>query len=384
MDELIDLAEITDLKGIYFTSDDEFFDLTTPNGIFRARSAVNAAERESRKISERTKRKEADRAKNGLPHGGHRAFGYEAGGITLKDDEVAVLHEAAAKVISGWSYVEVAEWLNECGYMTAQGKQWLSITVRNTLRRKRYAGIRVHQGAEYPASWPAVFDSDTWDELQFIIRQREERGSGSAGSGQYMLTTLLYCGNCTSRLNGEPKRDKPHRPLRRTYVCRGCRGITRNADALEHFIREVICFRLDTPELGQLLAKDEIQVNKLRELVDVRRQKVNKIASLVDDYADGTLSKADYTRARTRVEAALSAIDAELDSLQRSRLNVALSGGESVKEAWIKQTDGWRRQVISLLTSRIIVHPGNTKPFYMADGKRYRFDPNLIEIEWAA
>jgi site-specific DNA recombinase len=382
MDELIDLAETTALKEIYFTSDGEGFNLETPNGIFRARSAVNAAERESRKISERTKRKEADRAKNGLPHGGHRTFGYTADGRSLVEVETAVLDDMAGKTVIGWSYLEISEWLNREGHKTAQGKEWFPITVRNTLRRKRYAGIREHLGVEYPATWPAVFDADTWEELQYVIRTRSEKGSGSAGRGRYMLTGLLYCGACGDRLNGEPKRDKPHRPLRKVYVCRGCRGINRNAGALEHFIREVITYRLDSPELASLLDKDEKKDRQLKELVAERQMKTRRLTGLLDDYTDGTLSKTDYLRARTRVEAALADVERELDQLQRSRLNLALSAGESVKDAWMKQSDGWRRQVISLLTERIVVLPGKTKPFYDCDGVTMRFDPSLVEIDW--
>jgi site-specific DNA recombinase len=77
---LIDLAESTNLREIYMTSD-EGYDLSNPNGIYRARQAVALAERESRKISERTKRKQADRARNGFSHGGRRCFGYKSGNM---------------------------------------------------------------------------------------------------------------------------------------------------------------------------------------------------------------------------------------------------------------------------------------------------------------
>jgi site-specific DNA recombinase len=62
-EQLIDLAETTDLREIHLTSE-EGYDLSTSNGIYRVRQAVNLAERESRKISDRIRRKQADRARN--------------------------------------------------------------------------------------------------------------------------------------------------------------------------------------------------------------------------------------------------------------------------------------------------------------------------------
>ncbi|MGH3298503.1 MAG: recombinase family protein, partial [Trebonia sp.] len=63
-EQLIDLAAATDLREIHLTSKDGY-ELSTPSGIYGLRQAVNLAERESRKTSERLRRKLADRARNG-------------------------------------------------------------------------------------------------------------------------------------------------------------------------------------------------------------------------------------------------------------------------------------------------------------------------------
>lgn len=112
VEELIDLAERTSLREIYLTSD-EGYDLSTLNGIYRARQAVALAERESRKISERTKRKQADRARNGYSHGGRRCFGYKSGNMELDEVEAAVLNEMAGKLLGGYSFKDIAYWANE-------------------------------------------------------------------------------------------------------------------------------------------------------------------------------------------------------------------------------------------------------------------------------
>jgi hypothetical protein len=67
----------------------------------------------------------------------------------------------------------------------------LPITVRNLLQKKRYAGVREYQGAEYPAVWPAVFDTATWKTLQLTLRQRREARAETPAARRYLLTPLV-------------------------------------------------------------------------------------------------------------------------------------------------------------------------------------------------
>jgi site-specific DNA recombinase len=220
-DDLIDLAEITDLQALNFTSDDRY-DLRTANGISRARDAVNRAERESRKLSERIKRTLNDRAEEGAAHGGRRPYGYKPGGMKVDKKEATILRDMAARVIAGQSCREVAYWANDQGYRTAEGKLWHPVTIQNSLRRPRYIGIRVHQGAQYPAKWPAIFDHETWDKIQLALQLSADKYASRPVGRKYLLTGLLYCGKCGMPLNGSTKRDKPEGD-----VCRHSAGALR-------------------------------------------------------------------------------------------------------------------------------------------------------------
>lgn len=247
-EQLIGLAGATDLREVYLTSG-EGYDLSIPNGVYRLRQAVDLAERESRKTSERIKRKLADRARNGQTHGSRRCFGYKAGNMEIDEAEASLLREMGSKLLVGCSFKEIAYWANEKGYKTAEGKMWYPVTIRNSLRRVRYAGIREHHGERYPATWPAVFDAATWEKMQLKITLSADRFADRRKARKYLLTGRVYCGKCGSSLNGETKRDQPGRPVRPVYHCRvqgetqrerGCGGVTINADALNWYIRESV------------------------------------------------------------------------------------------------------------------------------------------------
>ncbi len=66
--------------------------------------------------------------------------------MEIDEAEASILREMGSKLLANYSFKEIAYWANEQGYKTAEGKLWYPITIRNTLRRVRYAGIREHRG----------------------------------------------------------------------------------------------------------------------------------------------------------------------------------------------------------------------------------------------
>lgn len=389
LEELIQLVEQYKVKVITVEGD---IDLSTPQGRLIARILVSVARSEMEVKGARHKLANQQRAEQGLPHPARRAYGYESDGVTLRPDEVAVLREMASRFLSGWSYNEIAYDLNARGLTTAYGSPFYSVAIRQILTRKRYAGIREHNGVDYPAAWPAVFDSETWARIQYGIKERSAQYADRPKAKKYLLTGLLYCGACGTPMVGMTTRDKSTRPLRRTYRCRGqgrvhrdeggCGKVSRGAVPLHHFIRELVCARLDSPELAKLLSggKSDVLGTKLHE----REALMTRKNELVDMLADGTLDKAGYKRAVSRVEASLRALDREVEQLSLHNARGLLGAGESVREAWDRQTDGWRRKLLGLLIERIDVLPGRALPRYKIGEQTYYFAPELIKVHWRA
>jgi site-specific DNA recombinase len=391
-EELIDLAGATDLREIHLTSE-EGYNLSTPNGVYRLRQAVSLAERESRKTSERLRRKLAARARNGQTHGSRRCFGYKAGNMEIDEAEASVLREMGSKLLAGCSFKEIAYWANEQGYKTAEGKMWYPVTIRNSLRRVRYAGVREHRGKRYLATWPPVFDAATWEQMQLKITLRADRFADRRKARKYLLTGRVYCGKCGCSLNGETKRDQPGRPLRPVYHCRvqgdtqrehGCGGVTINADALNWYVRESVFDHLDPEKVVKLLRGNELGSDKLKKLLDQRSAQQLRLDSLVDDYATGLLDRAQLSKAKTKAQAELSRINGEIKLLgARERGTGQLAVKESLRRAWeASEGIGWRGVLIDMVVERIDVFPGIGKPLVNVDGVIMRFDKGRVVITW--
>jgi hypothetical protein len=150
--------------------------------------------------------------------------------------------------------------------------------------------------------------------------------------------------------------------------------------ALDAFIRDAVLSRL---EAGGLTDKsNDTAPNQTAELLVQHETHATRLNGLLDDYTDGTLTKAQYVRAKTRVEAALDDVTREIESLHRSRLNVELERGETLRDAWNRNPDAWRRQLIGRLVERVAVNPSSKKPLVMVDNVRMRFDAEAIGIVW--
>ncbi len=227
LEELIDLfhlAETTPLHRIE-TTNQNGYDLSTGAGIHNAVSAVNNAMLESRQISDRTKRKKKARAEVGAFNGGKRPYGYEPDGVTIRESEAEIIREVARRLLTGESLRSVTGDLNKRGVLTVTGKKWEYSNLRNMLQSPRLKGFRQHNGAEYPAVWPAILDAETWELLQVVFRGSATVAKQYREPRSYLLTGLIQCGACGKMtVAGFSKSDRYGNPNRSYYCVTSCTG----------------------------------------------------------------------------------------------------------------------------------------------------------------
>ena len=191
-------------------------------------------------------------------------------------------------------------------------------------------------------------------------------------------------------------RDGRKMPLMPRYICRswgdkqrayGCGGIRRHAIPMDHFIREAIIWRLDTPDLVPFLdsgVQDGDQ-DELTKLTEARAEQHRRKDGLVKDYATGLLTRDELAQAKLDAQAALDQLDAQIVELGRSsHVSGLVSPGQTIQDAWMANGLDWRRHLIQLLIRDIEVMPSLLKPPYWTDGKLFRFDANAVRINWLA
>lgn len=385
--ELIRMAARTRLRGIW-TTDDIGYDLSTPEGIHAAVAAVNNAALESAKLSKRIKRKKAARAREGMSSGGPRPYGYTADGLGLVPDEVAILVEAKDRYLAGETIRDIVRDYYRRGLRGTAGQAWRVENFQRLLFHKRYIGIRVHNDAEYPAVWPAIFTREEWERMDARRRSRAQRwpGRGRKVGRQYLLTGLVFCGQCGAYMIGS-RRKLPNGEWQRRYRCRkydnyaqqvGCGRLFRGADPLEAWITEAVLYRFETPQITAGLAEPD-EEDQTDELVQAYQEVKDNLDQMVADYASGLLNREQFARAKDIAEGRVEEARNALSKYQSRHVGIRLPEPGKMREFW--QTAGldWQHQVIELLVEKITVLPGHPGAHQW---RGWRFDPKYVRVVW--
>ena len=262
--ELIRLAERSNLKRIE-TTDGSGYYLHTGEGVHAAVASVNNAVLESRKISDRVKRKHRARAQAGLTNGGQRRYGYERDGMTVRESEAAIIREVVERSINGEVTWRIARDLNDRAVFTTFGKEWRTENLQRLILSKRIIGIREHNGAEYPAQWPAIITAEDQERVRLAWKVRKQKPGRPRGARTYLLTGVVFCDVCKAPMRGNGRATASGKYQRR-YRCMykdstgkqvGCGQTFRAAEPLELFVSEAVLEVFDTPEVVAALADQD-------------------------------------------------------------------------------------------------------------------------------
>ncbi|MFJ3777542.1 recombinase family protein [Streptomyces sp. NPDC090075] len=386
--DLIRLAESTDLRRIQ-TTEGISYNLSTSEGIHAAIDAVNNAMREVARISTRIKRKVKARAKDGQWHGGGRPYGYEEGGIIVRESEAEVIRECAKRFVAGESIRDIVRDLNGRGVPTATGKEWRIENLQRTIMKKRYIGVREYEGQDYPAAWPAILKTEQWEQMEARRLSRASRWPKSPHKGRkYLLTGFIYCGNCGTAMVGSGRSPEGDRPGYLRYRCRymdnhgrviGCGKVFRNAAPLELLVSEAVWHVFDNPKTAITLAP-KVDEDRVRAAVEEYERRKAKLDQLVTDYATDVLTKDQFVLAKGVAESKVFDARSALAALQDDNALARVPADQTISEAWETAGLDWRRSVTRLVVERVTVQPAGAGGFH--DWRGYRFNPDLIQIKW--
>jgi DNA invertase Pin-like site-specific DNA recombinase len=368
-------------------------DLTTASGRMMARGLGNYAAFESELKSERLQSKHRQIAEDGGWHGGIRPFGYDKGGMTIREDEAAEIRRLAHAVICGQSLRSLAMELNERGVPTVKGGVWGSAHLRSMLVRPRLVGLRQHgtdPKTKRPriigeAKWPAILDKETHDAVKTVLENpaRFTGGGGRRGPVPTTLGTGIYvCGVC-----GEPKlRLGSSRARRAAYKCGNvdtsqAQGhVTRVADKLDAYVEGALLEIISRPGAVEAMCAvvdtDDAALAALRsEQVKIRRR-LNTLAARMADPNDDAFDDEQTAITSKMLRDRNNEITAILTAANmRSPLDVLL-GAESVEQMWDEVlTLGQKRAILAevLIVTVLPTTAGGRAPdgsYFNADAVR--------------
>jgi site-specific DNA recombinase len=242
LEQLLFLARSRPLRLI--TSVREY-NLADYDDLYELRGEINAACKESAKISTRTRRGMRDRRDSGLPSGnGRRVFGFTVGGGAVVEPEAAIIREVAGRIINVGEpgLRAICRDLTVRGVTTADGNPFSTRTLKRMLIRPAMIGRIVHNGTDYgPARHGAILDEQTWLALRSLFGEQAERASSRGPMPRHLLSGIAACASCERGLVSAHIQSRRSKSLRLVYRCINpecSRKVTRGMAALDNYVTD--------------------------------------------------------------------------------------------------------------------------------------------------
>ena len=374
--ELLEFAEIFKACGADLISLDEAIDTSSPAGrlFFTMIAALTQWEREE--IASRVSASVPVRAAMGKPTSGSSPFGYRWVDKKLVPDPDeapvrALIHELFAEHQRKRT---VARILEQRGYRTRGGQKFGHTTLRRLLEDPTAKGLhranytKRADGSKSTVPKPEsewvfnpvepIVSPELWDRCAAILAAQESTRK-PARKVAHLFAGFAYCA-CGQRMyvyHPSPK-----------YVCTGCRNKIPTDDLEAVYRAQLTNFLVEPEEIAAHEATARERMSERERLIEATQKELKRIESdsdrLFELYADGALSKADFShrfqplsKRRAQLEEELPRMQAEVDVL---RINLvtrteALGEARALSERWLDLPFEEKRQIIEAITDRIVI-----------------------------
>ncbi|WP_229098586.1 recombinase family protein [Turicibacter sanguinis] len=278
-----------------------------------------------------------ENAYKAMHNGGIPPYGFDVDPETkryiINEHEASGIRIMFEKIVQGWSYRELAEYLNLLGYRTKIGNKFSAnssfydlltnpkykgeyVFNRSVSKPKQIGMKRSHRKNKneeeiirIPNGVPAIVDEETFELVQKLLKQRRRSKGQHKAKEVYLLTGLVECAECGSTYHGSSRiggRNKSkyvsYRCSKRKKLENPCKCKEINKALLDEFVvNQLYKTLLNQTNLEQLLEEVNVKLKQKyadmdHDLPQLQKQldEVNqKISNLVQAIAMGGLGSLD-------------------------------------------------------------------------------------------
>lgn len=356
LEELLDLA---DGRGMILASVGGQYSFDNPDHRMMMRWEVARACNESDNISRRRRNMhERLRAEGKVRSGGRggRAFGFETDNMTQRPGEVAIIREAARRLLAGESAGSAARDFARRGVMSTGGTLMSRATLRKMLARPRYAGL-MPDGIS-PAAWAPVLDRPEWELLRALLDDiGGDAVPNASNARRYVLSGIAECGHCEPPVTLQLLQSKGRngRPPAKGYGCKPCGKVYRSQPLLDAFVGGRVVKRLANPQNPAASADDGGVAAELA-ATEKRRAETVKVIEELADHPE--MSPEILMRSLASFDSRIANLRERLGDGGRARL-LARYAGISLAE-WEDLDLSVQRSLVTA-TFRVIVKPASRR-----------------------
>lgn len=227
----------------------------------------------------------------------------------------------------------IAQRLNSSRIRTRSKNRWSMVTVRDVLRNHAYIGTYQRFGLRITGNFEVIIDPLDFRQVQDKMASRSP-GRRQYKTGSFLLSGLLYCGNCGQRMMGVSRRQswntkngEKRTSEYRYYQCQS--RINRNQCAYRTTKAELI----EDEVIKQIRENRPNSADANTDLVDFELENcTSKIRSIDRRYVDYIRMAASGAVPLERIKPALKELEGSKKKLQ-GRVSVLLQGGTQLDQA---------------------------------------------------
>jgi DNA invertase Pin-like site-specific DNA recombinase len=361
------ITAVDEAKCQVITAQAGYIDLSNSNGRMMARMAGVVARHESEHKSERILRKFQEKREKGEWTGGARPYGYEADGVTIRQDEAAIIRELVARVLAGENLNALTADLNRRGITTAKRGPWRRSNLQHMLvggrisgRYQRAASKGVAGEIVGPAVWSGIISVEDSERVRSLCSGPKPKGRNA----KYLLTGgISKCGRC-----GRPLTVSHRSIATQTRLnCQkwdpsdqtACGGSSIVYGPVESFIADAVLHRVESGALDRLVRG--LDTGTLDELIFIERE--------LGEIGNGVRWQAQ--------RAPLLARKRELErQAQPAQVDPGFDGlPDPLRPAWPELEMGRKRAIVQALIEVVVLHPATKFG-------RGNVDLGRVEIRW--
>lgn len=344
-------------------------DLSTANGRAAAITLGAWARAESEHKAERLQRAHEQAAGQGRWRGGPRPFGYTDDAMSLHPVEAPLLQQAYSDIRAGKSLASILKRWEALGVTTTLGRPWTFATLRQALLRPRNYGASVHRGKVVAqGQWDPIVDELTYRAVAAILRTPGRRTTDT-NEGKWLLSGLALCGKCDDGTTVTTTNNGAAGGGHTIYRCRAKAHLSRRAQPVDDWVRDVVLARMAKDDARDLLVPDS-PTEDLATEADSLRLQLEEAEQLWDE---GLLSATRYREKARKLKDDIAALEARMSDATVSPVLSALVDAEDPRRAWDDLTWTQKRLAVDTLCVVTILPVGR--------GKARVFDPETVQIE---
>lgn len=291
--------------GIKLISITQPIDTTTPEGALMYTLLAGMDEYYSKNLASNVKRALKNNANNCLSNGGTAPLGYDIVDrkYVVNEQEKPIIQKIFEMYINGIGITEIALKLNLEGYKTKKGKPFGKNSIFEIINNEKYTGTYIYNKSggynrhqkrddtiKIENAFEPIISKETFEKAMERRETNKKNKGGFKSNHIYLLSGLIFCGDCGARYCGSTSTKKKGNNIYKTgyYTCSNrnkigkCTNHIIKQEEIEKYVYEALLNKiLNGNSIESLVQKVKIEYNKLQEssetLVKETQKQLNSV-----------------------------------------------------------------------------------------------------------